>query len=230
MNEYLKLLKSPKLTLIMSLPRNDAELCAAAFDAGADVVKVHLNVHHHASGTHFGRLADELPAISEMLAHKKGPMGLVPGGSLKDAAQDLDEAAKMPFSFFSVYAHHASTAFLRCGVPLMAACDCTYSLDEAAQMEDMGASILEASIVPGDEYGTGLSFRDLLRYRALVKRTNLPVVVPTQRRVTPDDVPALIETGVSALMIGAVVTGHSREGIVGALKAFRRAIDESVSR
>ena len=36
MNEFLKMLSEKKLTLIMSLPRNDPQLCAAAFEAGAD--------------------------------------------------------------------------------------------------------------------------------------------------------------------------------------------------
>ena len=59
MNEYLRMLSEKRLTLIMSLPYNDPALCRAAFEAGADVVKVHINVEHRASGTHFGRLAEE---------------------------------------------------------------------------------------------------------------------------------------------------------------------------
>ena len=56
MNPYLKMLENPKMTLIMSLPKNDPALCRAAFEAGADAVKVHINVEHRASGSRFGRL------------------------------------------------------------------------------------------------------------------------------------------------------------------------------
>ena len=80
MNEYLRMLSEKRLTLIMSLPYNDPALCRAAFEAGADVVKVHINVEHRASGTHFGRLAEEREALEEMLSHRAGPMGLVLGG------------------------------------------------------------------------------------------------------------------------------------------------------
>ena len=225
MNDYLKMLGEKKLTLIMSLPHNRPELCRIAFEEGADVVKVHLNVHHHASGTHFGRLAEEQAALEEMLAHRKGPMGVVLGGSLEAVGQDAREVWDMPFSFYSVYAHHIPAWTLGHGAALMAACDSTYSLDEICQMPAMGADILEASVIPGTEYGQLLSMRDLLKYHAIAHSVNVPVVVPTQRAVRPDEVGALIRTGVKALMIGAVVTGKEEKTIGEAVAAFRKAID-----
>ena len=92
MNDYLQLFETRKLVLIMSLPCNEPALCRAAFDAGADAVKVHINVEHRASGTHFGRLAQECPALETMLEHRRGPMGLVLGGSPEAVALDALEA------------------------------------------------------------------------------------------------------------------------------------------
>ena len=40
--------------LAVSLPLNDIALAKAAEEAGADALKIHINVHHDASGTHFG--------------------------------------------------------------------------------------------------------------------------------------------------------------------------------
>ena len=107
----------------------------------------------------------------------------------------------------------------------MVACDGSYSPDEVAAMEAMGAGVVEASIMPGAEYGQPLCMRDLLRYRALVSATRLPVVVPTQRLIRPEEVCALGQTGVRGLMIGAVVTGRGEESIRKAVSAFRNAID-----
>jgi hypothetical protein len=45
----MKARQEKKLVLIASLPRNDAELARAVRDAGADAVKIHMNVHHHAT-------------------------------------------------------------------------------------------------------------------------------------------------------------------------------------
>lgn len=225
MKRFVELLNQKKMTLVMSLPGNDPALCRAAFEEGADVVKVHINVEHRASGTHFGTLAEERKALEEMLADARGPMGLVPGASVEAAARDVQEASKLGFDFFSIYAHHMPIVTPPVSQTWMVACDGSYSPDEVAAMEAMGAGVVEASIMPGAEYGQPLCMRDLLRYRALVSATRLPVVVPTQRLIRPEEVCALGQTGVRGLMIGAVVTGRGEESIRKAVSAFRNAID-----
>ena len=224
--EYLSMLTGKKLTLIMSLPRNNPDWCRAAFEAGADAVKVHINVAHRASGTVFGKLSDERPALEAMLKMRTGPMGLVLGGSLADVGLDALAARELPFSFYSVYAHHIPAWALSSGVPLMAACDGTYSLEEISRMPAMGCNVLEASVISGGEYGQGLSMRDLIRYNAIADAVSVPVVVPTQRAIRPDEVEALIRTGVKGLMIGAIVTGQEEASIARTVAAFRKAIDE----
>ncbi|MBQ8162485.1 MAG: hypothetical protein IJ083_17295 [Clostridia bacterium] len=211
--------------LIMSLPGNSPELCRAAFDSGADVVKVHINVEHRASGTHFGSFEEEKAVLREMLGERKGPMGLVPGGSPEAVRRDLEAASELPFSFYSVYAHHMPASALLCGVPLMAACDGSYSLEEIRQMPGLGCDVLEASIMPGSEYGQPLTMRDLVRYHLITRSVSVPVVVPTQRAILPEEVPILAKCRVAGVMIGAVVTGREKESMVRAIRAFRRAID-----
>lgn len=223
MNDFLELLTGRKPALIMSLPMNDPALCRAAFEEGADVVKVHINVEHRASGTRFGRLSEESAALLEMLSAAKGPMGLVPGGSLEAVALDLQEAAQMGFAFFSTYAHHMPVAAT--GKVWMAACDGSYDLSEVQSLERVGASVLEASIMPGAEYGQPLSMRDLMRYSAIAAHTSLPMVVPTQRFIRPEEIPALADAGMRGIMIGAVVTGRTEDSIRRAVSAFRNAID-----
>ena len=81
MSTFVTLLKAVaaqkrSMLLIASLPRNDPELARAAFDAGVDVAKIHINVHHHASNTHFGTLDEEslesaLGTLAELRAEGK---------------------------------------------------------------------------------------------------------------------------------------------------------------
>ena len=224
MNRFLTLLNAKRPALIMSLPKNDPALCRAAFEAGADAVKVHINVGHRASGTHFGSLAEEGKAFQEMLSAATGPMGLVPGASWEAAAHDAGEASRMDFDFFSIYAHHMPVNLPK-RQAWMVACDGSYSLDEVAAMERMGAGAVEASIIPGTEYGQPLCMRDLLKYASIAAHTSLPVVVPSQRCIRPEEINALAQTGVRGIMIGAVVTGHTEEGIRRMVEAFRNAID-----
>ena len=225
MNRFLELFSSAKPVLIMSLPANDPALCRAAFDEGADVVKVHINVEHRASGTRFGSLSEEKAALEEMLAYAKGPMGLVPGASVEAAARDVEQAAQLGFDFFSIYAHHMPVVTVPIKQTWMIACDGSYSPAEIAAMEPMGAGVLEASVMPGAEYGYPLTMRDLLTYRTVANSTSLPMVVPTQRFIRPEDLPALVQAGMRGLMIGAVVTGRQEESIRRAVAAFRNQID-----
>lgn len=218
-------LETNKMTLIMSMPVNDPEVMRAALDAGADVVKVHVNLMHRASGNSFGTLAENEKVLHQMLDMTNLPMGVVLGADADTVRGEIHALKDFDFSFLSLYGHHAPVCAAMLPQELMAACDGTYTMDEVRAFAQCGAKVLEASIMPGSEYGMPLSFRDLCRYRALVNETQLPVVVPTQRKVLPDDVRALYNAGVKGLMVGAVVTGESADSVYRAVSAFRQAID-----
>ncbi len=224
-NPFVHMLSEKPMTLIMSLPQNDAALCRAAFDAGADVVKVHCNLTHHASKTGFLPFDEYAELFPRMLAEAKGPMGLVLGADVADVLRDMPKASALPFDFFSLYAHHVPPTLLSLPQALMAACGAGYAAGEVAEWEAVGARVLEASVIPQDGYGQPLSLRDLIAYRTLCRTTRLPVVVPTQRRVLPEDVPYLRDAGVRGLMIGAIVTGQRTDEVCRAIGAFRKAID-----
>lgn len=226
MNDFIQMLHKKPMTLIMSLPKNDVVLCNRAFDAGADVVKVHCNLSHHASNTGFEGFGTYVDIFTQMLSEAKGPMGLVLGAEPGDVRRDMPEAAKLTFDFFSLYAHHVPPTLLGFPQALMAACGHGYALEEAACLEQCGAQALEASVIPHEGYGQPLNLRDVMGYRMLCQATRLPVVVPTQREITPEDVPYLRDAGVKAIMIGAIVTGRETESIAHAVDRFRRAIDK----
>ena len=226
MRKYLsQVLTERKMTLIMSMPVNETEVMQAALDAGADVVKVHVNLLHRASGNSFGTLEENRDVLSRMLSMTDVPMGVVPGADVETVRKEVHALKEFDFSFLSLYGHHAPSCVLDLPQELMAACDGTYPMEEVRAFEKMGAKVLEASIMPGSEYGQPLQFRDLCKYRALVENTRLPVVVPTQRRVLPEDVEALYQTGVKGLMVGAVVTGETAQSVYKSVLEFRKAID-----
>jgi hypothetical protein len=69
--------------LIASLPRNDPALAQAALEGGADVIKFHIHLQHRASQTVTGSLAEERPALEQILRLSAGhPVGIVPGADL----------------------------------------------------------------------------------------------------------------------------------------------------
>lgn len=222
----LELLRGPKMTLIMSLPANDPALARAAWEQGADVVKVHINVEHRASRTLFGTFAEERERLEQILTEAKGPCGIVAGGDLDSAVRDYPLAAEAGFSFVSLYARHMPPELLQFR-PLtkMVALDHGYCVEEVMSLERVGGEVLEASVMAPDTYGQRLSAKELMQYDSICRHTSLPVVVPTQRAILPGELSALRRCGVAAIMIGAVVTGKEAQSIARAVAAFRAEID-----
>lgn len=220
---------STPLSLLVSLPRNEPALARAAVEAGADALKVHINVGHRASGTEFGSFAEDAEAFAQIL-ELDVPVGLVVGGEGRVDREQVRAARAAGFAFFDVYLHHAPTWYVeeapeRGAMVALAAGD---PLERLPGLATLGIAAVEASLAAPQEYGSPLHLgrlADLVRFRSL---TDLPVVVPSQHALTTDDVGPLHAIGVDALLIGAVVTGTEADGIGRATASFRRAIDRLV--
>jgi hypothetical protein len=86
-------------------------------------------------------------------------------------------------------------------------------------------SLLEASVVHSEGYGLPLAPEDLRAYREIAERyPDLPAIVPTQRALQPREVEQILATGMRGLLIGAIVTGGTAEGIRRVTGEFRRVI------
>lgn len=213
--------------LIVSLPRNEVELAKAAVEGGADALKVHLNVHHHASGTAFGTWEQERAAVQEIVSSVGIPVGVVPGAQVIASDDELAAMAKMGIDFWDTFVHHAPTRLLeRTDMGCMMALNFQFPLERAALVVKLGAQVIEASIIPPEEYGSLLTARDLVAYSVLTAEVgSTPVVIPSQRKYTPRDVPHLRRAGARGLVIGAIVTGPDATSLGEATREFRRAID-----
>ena len=218
--------------VVVSLPRNDPQLAEAALDGGAQCLKAHINVDHHASGTHFGTLTEEGPAL-ERIVSLEIPVGIVPGDGQAMASQtDMQCLDEMGIDFYDAYLHYMPQWMLQldCYMSTMIALsyvqkDTGFSLGAAEHYGDM----IEASVIQPDGYGQPLTDADLQLYEQIVTRyPQLPVVVPTQRRITPQQLPQLLEIGVQGIIIGAVVTGDQPTTIEHTTRSFREALDAAV--
>lgn len=224
--KYLNLLNEKKLTLIMSLPENKAALAKVAWDNGADVVKVHINVEHRASKTIFRSFDEEQEELRKILSVAKGPTGIVLGGDLNSAAKDFTKVVDAGFEFISLYAHHTPIEILESQrIIKMLAADNTYTIEEIENFGKVGADVFEASIIHPETYGQALSVREILSYQCIVEKVKIPVVVPTQRKIHPSQLGVLARCGISGIMIGAVVTGNTEDSIGREVLKFRNAID-----
>lgn len=226
MADFRELFQSSKLALIASLPENRWEFVQAAVEGGADAVKMHINVAHRASGTQFGTLEENLDILTRA-AGSSVPVGIVPGDALdKVRKEDVERLAQIGANFVSLYAHHTPAWLL--GEPRLAkmiAVDGSYSSGRVRHLLQLDIDALEASCVPPDQYGTLLHAADLAVYAELSSLSSKPVVVPTQKKIFPEDLGALKNTGVKGLMIGAVVAGTTPDSFYETTWQFRKKID-----
>jgi len=216
--------------LLVSLPRNDPELAEVALNAGADGLKVHINLHHHASGLDTGSLDEEAPRIEEIIA-LGAPVGIVPGGGDDVASrEEMRRLNEMGIDFFDLYADDLRAWMLRMAdtemsVMVAFGADCwPWGLVEDVR-EDSRPDMIEASIIQHEGYGGPLTASDVSSYAEIARRSGLPVIVPTQRAICPDEVGVLRDAGTAGVLIGAIVTGTELAEVAHVTSAFREAID-----
>lgn len=212
--------------LIVSLPANSPELARAAQAGGADALKVHLHVRHDASGTQFGSLAEERAALEQILALGL-PTGIVPGaGDRLPTPEEMRELAEMGVDFFDFYTHDTPAWLVGfTGMTRAIAISSPAQCDQLGDLEALGFELIEVAIVPHEGYGRPLSVADLVAYRQVRRATSLPIIVPTQRAIRPEEAPVLLrETGINALMIGAIVTGREPASLQAATAQFAAAM------
>lgn len=228
MNKLLDRLNNNKMCLVASIPANNYDIAKAAWEAGADAVKVHINVWHRASNNTFGTLEQNKEVFEKILKDCPVPVGIVVGEDAFVAEENVDKAIEMGFDFISLYGHHTPASLAhRKDITNFFAVNSTYTLDEINAVSNSSfADILEMSICLPETYGERLNAKDLVKYEYISKNSKIPTVVPTQHVVYPTDVPALYKCGIKAVMVGAISMGKDIETISKTLKEFRKEIDK----
>lgn len=221
-------LNEKKLTLIVSLPSNDIELAKAAIEAKADMLKIHINVEHRASKTRFGSLQEELENIKAImnLCHSHNiSLGIVAGGNNEIPMSEIDGIMENGFDFISLYDKHMNPLILSKDIYKMVAIDDNYDIECVKVYDSLPIDILECSIMDPTTYGEPLTVREILQYKSIRNSTNTPIVIPTQRKITPEQSLILQEIGINGIMIGAIVTGKTKESVYKSTLEFRKTID-----
>ena len=216
-----EIFKRKKMPLIASLPRNSVELARAAEAGGADMLKVHINVRHTASGTNFGSFAEERGRIEEILSAVKIPVGIMPGAGVTAALDEMRELERLGIAFYDIYITDMPAEYLKLEkMEAMAALGADWRQWEPKALNVLGVRMLEASVVHHDEYGRGLAMSDLITYSYIAKKFDGAVIVPTQKAVKPEEAGLLRESGVRGLMIGKIVAGDTPETFEATAKKF----------
>lgn len=226
-----KTMKEKKFTLLISLPKNDIELARAALEAGADGVKVHMNVDHYASGNHYGTLSEQIELFEQLSQLKKETgkiFGVVPGEGDKYASEDdFKKLQELGFDFISSFIGCTPTQLLtNKQFDLCAALGAASEVD-VEDLEALDVDVLELSIVDRKNYRTPLSVEDVAKYARAAKKTTKPLLIPSQKKIRPEEVKVLYEAGCKGIMLGAVVFEENNiESYKATIQRFKEEIDK----
>jgi len=210
--------------VLVSLARHDMDLAKAAVDAGAFGLKVHLNAWHRAAGVRFGTFAEERPFL-EQLAKLGKPLLVMAGQETVPTAEEMRELEALGFEGFNLYLRHMQPHLLRSRLRPILAMDDGSTEEDLRHIAAVPGAMTEASIMRFEQYGTPLDDADLRRFREIVQAAGIPVIAPSQKRFVPEDMPKLRAAGISAPLIGSVVTGSTPESLQATLTPFVRAAE-----
>lgn len=224
--KLLEVLQS-QFVLMVSLPKNDPALAEAAIKAGAQCLKVHVNCHHFASDTTFRSWQEEKAVISEIMSVMGDvPLGIVTGEATQPSRTDLEEICESGIDFWDLFCRFAPPEYLDLpNLGSMVAIDSGWEPWLVESLSDLGVNVIESSIIPRDLYRSDLNLEDVARYRRLAKASPMPILIPTQKAIKPEQVGSLQSAGAAGITIGAVVTGLEKSSLADATAAFRAAID-----
>lgn len=217
--------------LCVSLIHNHFDLAQAVEDAGADGIKVHINLNHPHAGVRLGSFEEEADALHKIVSSVSIPVGIVPRGASGTTAEEVQAFAEFGFAFVDLYSGFMSPEIL--AVPNIGKWVAPRVEYTSAMLETLshvsGIDVIEAAFLPIEKFGVPLSVDDLVRLRLGLKAISgrKPLVLPTDRALTERDLPALMAAGISNYLIGYAVTGSDLESVVSTTKRFRQALDGS---
>lgn len=222
-------LRSAKPTLCVSLVANDVEMAKAVADAGADGLKVHLNLNHPYANTRLGTFEEEADRLRAIIEGVSIPVGIVPRGSAGTTISELEQYAAFGFDFVDLYSNVMDARTLSVpGIDRWVAPKGPHTPGMLEALADIRSiDVIEASFLGPAEYGAPLSVSDLAELKVGLKAIGgrKPLVLPTDRGLSIDDVPVLVENGIVNLLIGYAVTGNDASVVAATTDRFRRALD-----
>ncbi|WP_117190337.1 hypothetical protein [Rhizobium terrae] len=212
-----KALRSGEFPVIVSLARHDLDLAKAAIAAGAFAIKVHLNAYHRATGTTFGSFSEERP-FYEKLATLGVPLLVMTGQERVPSPDEMDALADLGFEGFNIYFSDMQPHLLQSRLRPMPALGERSTDQDLKKILDIPGAMMEASVASFADYGKPLDESDLARYREITGKAGIPVIAPSQKRFTPEDMPRLKAAGIAAPLLGVIVTGTTSDSMEAAVR------------
>lgn len=215
-----------RLILIASPPVNTVDLALAAQEAGADAVETHLNHESSMGRGAFSSIDLEEQALKDIVSVLNIPVGVSIGGSKPLQEEEWERLLALNIDFVNMLAHHMP-AFVALDerVSRIVGIGPGYILEQVKAISDSpGVSAIEAAVVPPQAFGLPLNVLDVATLEIVTKLSAKPILVPTQKKIRPAEVPIIRQAGCKGLSLTSVVTGDTPTSMATTIKAFTTAI------
>lgn len=215
--DRLQNLMKKKFVIIGSPSTNDPEVVKAFIEEGIEAIKLHLNMTHPVSHKKMGSYENEKQKILSLVVQYPSVVwGIVPGNLLtdKESFQEIDYSElEAFFDFIDLFYHSYTSHYLLSGLEKIVAIDKVITKEELDVFSKYKFLAIEASIVDKSFYGFPLTLKDITDYRRLIENTDIPVFIPTQKKIIPSDIKILYSIGARGIVLGQISTSFEIDKI-----------------
>lgn len=183
------------------LPHNNAEYAVAAETAGADAMLIGIDKTESTFPGLFGSFDLQEDSISSIISSSSIPVGISIGDSRPLTRDNWERIVAKRFSFVNMYAHHMPPFVLDDQrMQKLVTIGPGYMVEQIRNLSEMeGVYTLEAAIVSPQGMNHIFSVLDLATLRMIARLSTKPVLLRTQKRVEPEDVPIVTSAGLKGI-------------------------------
>ncbi len=183
------------------LPHNNAEYAVAAETAGADAMLIGIDKTESTFPGLFGSFDLQEDSISSIISSSSIPVGISIGDSRPLTRDNWERIVAKRFSFVNMYAHHMPPFVLDDQrMQKLVTIGPGYMVEQIRNLSEMeGVYALEAAIVSPQGMNHIFSVLDLATLRMIARLSTKPVLLRTQKRVEPEDVPIVTSAGLKGI-------------------------------
>jgi hypothetical protein len=214
MSKISKVIELNRFTLIVELAGFDAEIAHDAIEAGADV----LLLNDHVEDAH------DLKACPRCIDIPFG-VNLINPKKLKPGLYEDLEKYGVDFIEYSIQTPPAQIDKVK-KLGKMQSLGADYTLDKLMELKDDNADVVNATIFSKSEWGKELSVGDLQHFISICISSNVPVLVPTQKRIRPSEVSIIWDTGAKGLILTPNMLPKKKEELIEVIQEYRAAVDD----
>lgn len=202
-----------KYSFIASLPKNSTSLAVKAEEAGVDAVLLNVDGEDTGYPGHYGSYDLHDVYINDVISTVKVPCGLFIGGAKQVSEAYWERIMSSNFSFVEMYAHQMPLSILSDPrVKKIVSVSAGYVIEQVRQISLVeGVEAIDAATVPNQLRGTPFSVFDYATVGLLASLSQKPLLLRTQKVMTPADISKVIGIGVKGLIVDPCILSGTDE-------------------